>query len=222
MPSRLEKMAKEWSVESKMGLGNRLRKMIYPPPPMRQRIAMALYRIKVQVSRLEHMLCRLQERDKVLFEKVIDAQMAKDTARATIYANEVAEIRKIAKTLLRAQLALEQIALRLETIQELGDILVTMAPIVNVIKDLKKQLMGVVPEIAFELSEIDELLHSVIIEAGEFTGHTVDFTIASSEAKKILEEASVIAEQRMKEKFPELPSATSVSGEKLPTPPKQS
>ena len=220
MPSRLEKMAKEWSISDKPSLRERLRGIIHPPPPMRQRIAMALYRIKVQVNRLEHMLCKLQERDKILFEKVIDAQMAKDTARATIYANEVAEIRKIAKTLLRAQLALEQIALRLETIQELGDVIVTMAPIVGVVRDLKKQLMGVVPEIAFELSEIDEMLYSVVIEAGEFTGHAVDFTVASSEAKKILEEAALIAEQRMKERFPELPSATGVPSEKLPSPPK--
>ena len=97
-----------------------------------------------------------------------------------------------------------------------------MAPIVEVIRDIKHHLKGIVPEIAFELDEVDNMLHSIVLEAGEFTGTSVDTTIISGEAKKILEEASIIAEQRMKEKFPELPvaEAAKAEGTSLPTPPK--
>jgi len=222
MPSRLEKFVKNWDDNPKPSVKERISRMIHPPPPMRYKLAMALYKVKIQVNRLEHLFNKLQERDKMLFEKVVSAQMMKDSARAAIYANEVAEVRKIAKTVLRAQLALEQVALRLETVRELGDVLVTMAPIVEVIKDIKQHLKGIVPEIAFELDEIDSTLHSIVLEAGEFTGTSIDTTIVSGEAKKILEEASIIAEQRMKEKFPELPLSGISTGESasLPAPPK--
>jgi len=222
MPSRLEKFVKDWDDSPKPSVKERIARIIHPPPPMRYKLAMALYKVKIQVNRLEHLFNKLQERDKMLFEKVVSAQMMKDSARAAIYANEVAEVRKIAKTVLRAQLALEQVALRLETVRELGDVLVTMAPIVEVIKDIKQHLKGIVPEIAFELDEIDSTLHSIVLEAGEFTGTSIDSTIVSSEAKKILEEASIIAEQRMKEKFPELPLSGISTGESasLPAPPK--
>ncbi len=222
MPSRLEKFVKDWDDSSKPSVKERLARIIHPPPPMRYKLAMALYKVKIQVNRLEHLFNKLQERDKMLFEKVVSAHMMKDSARAAIYANEVAEVRKIAKTVLRAQLALEQVALRLETVRELGDVLVTMAPIVEVIKDIKQHLKGIVPEIAFELDEVDTMLHSIVLEAGEFTGTAIDTTVVSGEAKKILEEASIIAEQRMKERFPELPLTGVPSGESasLPTPPK--
>ena len=222
MPSRLEKFVKDWDDSPKPSVKERIARIIHPPPPMRYKLAMALYKVKIQVNRLEHLFNKLQERDKMLFEKVVSAQMMKDSARAAIYANEVAEVRKIAKTVLRAQLALEQVALRLETVRELGDVLVTMAPIVEVIKDIKQHLKGIVPEIAFELDEIDSTLHSIVLEAGEFTGTSIDSTIVSGEAKKILEEASIIAEQRMKEKFPELPLSGVSTGESasLPAPPK--
>ncbi|MCD6114346.1 MAG: hypothetical protein J7J78_03490 [Thermoprotei archaeon] len=222
MPSRLEKFVKDWDDSPKPSVKERIARIIHPPPPMRYKLAMALYKVKIQVNRLEHLFNKLQERDKMLFEKVVSAQMMKDSARAAIYANEVAEVRKIAKTVLRAQLALEQVALRLETVRELGDVLVTMAPIVEVIKDIKQHLKGIVPEIAFELDEIDSTLHSIVLEAGEFTGTTIDSTIVSGEAKKILEEASIMAEQRMKEKFPELPLSGISTGESasLPAPPK--
>jgi len=222
MPSRLEKFVKDWDDSPKPSVKERIARIIHPPPPMRYKLAMALYKVKIQVNRLEHLFNKLQERDKMLFEKVVSAQMMKDSARAAIYANEVAEVRKIAKTVLRAQLALEQVALRLETVRELGDVLVTMAPIVEVIKDIKQHLKGIVPEIAFELDEIDSTLHSIVLEAGEFTGTSIDSTIVSGEAKKILEEASIIAEQRMKEKFPELPLSGISTSESasLPAPPK--
>ena len=222
MPSRLEKFVKDWDDSPKPSVKERIARIIHPPPPMRYKLAMALYKVKIQVNRLEHLFNKLQERDKMLFEKVVSAQMMKDSARAAIYANEVAEVRKIAKTVLRAQLALEQVALRLETVRELGDVLVTMAPIVEVIKDIKQHLKGIVPEIAFELDEIDSTLHSIVLEAGEFTGTSIDTTIVSGEAKKILEEASIMAEQRMKEKFPELPLSGISTGESasLPAPPK--
>jgi len=222
MPSRLEKFVKDWDDSSKPSVKERIARIIHPPPPMRYKLAMALYKVKIQVNRLEHLFNKLQERDKMLFEKVVSAQMMKDSARAAIYANEVAEVRKIAKTVLRAQLALEQVSLRLETVRELGDVLVTMAPIVEVIKDIKQHLKGIVPEIAFELDEIDSTLHSIVLEAGEFTGTSIDSTVVSGEAKKILEEASIIAEQRMKEKFPELPLSGVSTGESasLPAPPK--
>ncbi len=223
MPSKIEKIARNWDISEKESFMDKINRMLHPPPPMRQRIALALYKVKVQTSKIDHMLNTLQDRDRALFEKVVSAQMMKDKARATIYANEVAEVRKIAKTLLRAQLALEQVALRLETIQQLGDVLVTMAPVVGVIRDLKSQLLGVVPDIAFELSEIDDMLQAVVIEAGQFMGRSVDISVAGPEAQKILAEANIIAEQRMKERFPELPAGIGAVGGtgELPSAPKQ-
>ncbi len=58
--------------------------------------------------------------DRELFDKCVSSQMVKDSARAAIYANECAEVRKMATNALRNQLALEVISLRLEIIREFG------------------------------------------------------------------------------------------------------
>jgi hypothetical protein len=61
-----------------------------------------------------------------------------------------------------------------------------------------------------------------MIEAGQSSGMTLNFDNVNEDAQKILTEAATVAEQRIKEKFPELPPgmpgipATSV-GEKAPT-----
>lgn len=132
--------------------------------------------------------------------------MAKDNARASMYANEIAEIRKMTKQIMGVQIALEQVQLRLETVTEVADVFNNLIPVIGVVRELKNAIKGVMPEISMELAEVEEGLQEVIIEAGDFTGTSVEQAATSPEARKILQEASMIAEQRMKENFPDLPA----------------
>ncbi|RLI25478.1 MAG: hypothetical protein DRO52_03960 [Candidatus Hecatellales archaeon] len=175
--------------------------------PLKERIAQTVFRLKLQRDKLEQAASRLKQHDQQLFEKIVEAQMVKDDARAAIYANECAEIRKMAKIVLSSQLALEQVILRLETIEEFGDVLAHMAPITGVIHSLKGKLSGIVPEVSYELGSIGEMLNGMMVEAGVAAGAPPTPEAASEESKRILQEASLVAEQRMKEKFPELPEA---------------
>lgn len=183
--------------------------------PLKVRIIHAQYQVRSMISRLDVYISKLQERDRTLFERIIEALQAKDQMRATMYANEVAEIRKAVKSLLTTQLALEQVSLRLETVTELGDIFVNLMPVVGVIGELRRVIKGVMPELGFELGELGESLQEVVISAGEFTGSVGISATSSPEARKILEEAQLVAEQKMKEKFPELPSTAPALGNKL-------
>ncbi|MGC9105523.1 MAG: hypothetical protein ACP5HQ_03760 [Thermoprotei archaeon] len=186
-----------------------------PKTPLKTRLVQAQYQVRSIISRLDVYINRLEERDKALFERVVEALQRNDRMRATMYANEVAEIRKVAKSLLITQLALEQVSLRLETITEFGDLFVNLAPVLGVVRELKSLVKGIMPELGFELSELGENLQEVVFAAGEFTGGSGLAVASSPEAKKILEEATLIAEQKMKEKFPELPATAHALGNKL-------
>lgn len=206
--ARVEDFAKAWNPQPKgPGVIERIKNTINPPPPMRHKLALALYKLRVQNNKLEYIIAKMKERDQALFEKVVQAQMEKDTTRAAMYAGEVAELRKMIKSLLVAKYAIERVALRLETVMTMGDVLVGLAPVVGVIRDLRRHLTGLVPEIGLEMAEIGEMLEGVVTEAGEFTSFTSAPTVYSEEAKKIMEEAAAVAEQRMRAEFPELPSA---------------
>jgi len=214
----IDSFAKKWAPQAdKEGVWKKLKNSIVPPPPVRHKISLALYKIRIQKSRLEYSLQRLQSRGAQLFEKVVEAQARKDQAMAAMYAGEVAEIRKVSKALMSAIFALERISLRLETIQDVGDLVTALGPVVGVIREVRSTLMGIMPEVAFELMEVDEMLQSTVVELGEFAGIPAMATPAvSEEAKKVLEEAAAIAEQRIKEEFPEIPA---IPAAKLPEPP---
>ncbi|MEM2864495.1 MAG: hypothetical protein QW569_04970 [Candidatus Bathyarchaeia archaeon] len=132
------------------------------------------------------------------------ARMAHDDPRAIIYANECAEVRKIAKLTLASQLALEKAILRLETVKEFGDLASAMSHIPQVIHMIRAQIAGIMPETSYELNDICATLEDIALQTGEALTDT-SLQPSTEEAQTILREANVIAEQQVRERFPELP-----------------
>ena len=196
---------KDWDGDSREPAVSRFGEHFHHKPSAKEQVTSALYRLKAQQSKLEAAASRMQQHDKEIFNKCVSSQLSHDTARAAMYANECAEVRKMAKVTVQCQMALEQVSLRLETIQEFGDVASMMAPVANVVHSIKTQISGVMPEVGLELGQIGELLSSVVDDAGEVTGSTYDVATTSQESNKILDEASAIAEQHVKDRFPELP-----------------
>ncbi len=192
-------------------IGEKIKDIFKKKGPLRHKLVISHYKIKTMISRLEVFIDRLKDRDRTLFERVVDALTMKDQTRAAMYANEIAEIRKLVKQLTFTQVALEQVALRVETALIFGDVMNNLIPVLGVVKELGKSLRGIMPELSIELREVEESLREVVIEAGEAIPGFGGEMYVTTEAKKILEEAQVVAEQRMKEKFPELPSISQIT-----------
>ncbi|MEM0313650.1 MAG: hypothetical protein QXQ41_03780, partial [Candidatus Bathyarchaeia archaeon] len=141
-----------------------------------------------------------------IFARIVDAYTKHDMARANVFANELAEIRKMEKMIMHARLALEQIVLRLRTVTELGDVVSTLGPAISVLRVVQSGMTNVFPEAERELGQISNLLSGIIVEAGQSTGLSINFETANEDAQKILAEAAAVAEQKIKDKFPELPA----------------
>ena len=137
--------------------------------------------------------------------------------RANVLASELAEIRKMERMIVHARLALQQIVLRLKTISELGDVVSTLAPAVGVLRTVRTGMAGVLPEAERDLGQIGNLLSGIIVDAGQSTGLSINFEAANEDAQKILKEAATAAEQKVKEKLPELPTEVPATREKAPT-----
>ncbi len=200
---------KDWDgSSSKEPVISRMGGKFHHKPAVKEQVASALYRLNIQKNKLESAATRMQQHDKDIFAKCVSSQVNHDTARAMMYANECAEVRKMAKVTLQCQMALEQVSLRLETIEEFGDIAKMMAPVASVVHSIKSQISGVIPEVGFELGQIGEVLSGVVDEVGEVSGASYDVNASGEEAQRILGEAGTIAEQHMKDRFPELPSTS--------------
>ena len=211
-----ERFAKRWGErEETTPMQTRLKEAVRPPGPLKPRLDFAIRRIELQIQRLDNAGERFTERDKTIFVRVVEAYTKHDMPRANVFASELAEVRKMEKMIMHARLALEQIVLRLKTVSELGDVVSTLAPAVGVLRTVRTGMSSIFPEAERELGQIGNLLNGIIIDAGQSTGLTINFENANEDAQKILTEAASVAEQRIKEKFPDLPAGMpAVPGEK--------
>jgi len=120
-------MMKNWERKEKRSSISRIASTVKKPEPLKERISFTIYKLKEQESRLEQAYLRMQNHYNQLFRKCTDAVVNKDSVRASMYANECAEIKKMIQTILRSQFAIEHVAIRLETVEEFGDIMMEMS-----------------------------------------------------------------------------------------------
>ncbi|HYW85338.1 MAG TPA: Snf7 family protein [Spirochaetia bacterium] len=202
----MSQFASKWEKPNSSGFTTRMRDSVKNPGPLKPRLDLAVRQIQVQVAKLDGTCAKLRERDASIFNKIVSSIQKHDSQHASVYANELSEIRKMSRMVTQAKLALEQITLRLNTVTELGDIVVTLTPAMSVIRSVRQGLVSVLPEAEGEIGEISGLLSSILVDAGTVGGYSLNFEAANEDAEKVLAEAAAVAESRMKEKFPEIPS----------------
>lgn len=181
---------------------------ITPSDPLKPRIEAAERKIEIQISRMEIALSRISDRDAYIFRKVVLALQRQDAPRASMYANELSEVRKLGTLITQAKLAFLQVVMRLNTVRDLGDAVTVISPIMSVVKNIGSSLSYVIPEAKGEISEINNILSDIMVDAGGISNNShFNAESTNEEADKILSEASVMAEKRMRELFPAISSS---------------
>jgi division protein CdvB (Snf7/Vps24/ESCRT-III family) len=206
-----------WVKPQGESVGHKLLEGIRPQAPLKPRIEDAQKKLQMQIARLDAISGRMQEKDKVIFKRVVLAMQSHDSSHAKLLSAELSQIRKMNKMVTSAKLALEQIQLRLNTITELGDVVVTLSPAMSVIKGLQGGLAGMMPEADQSFGQISELLGNIMTDSGQIPNSEIpSFNSINEDTVQIMEEASAVVEMNMKNKFPDLPSTTTnISAKKL-------
>ena len=204
MPTKFTRKWREG--EEKTLFYEKMKEIIRPKGPLKPRLNFGIRRIELQIQKLDNAANNFSERDKSLFARIIEAYSKRDMMRANIYANELAEIRKMEKMIMHSQLALQQIVLRLRTVTELGDVVGTLAPTLDVLRNLRTGIAKILPEAETELGQIGNLLNGIIMDASQGTQFNINLEAANEDAQKILNEAASVAEKKIEEELPKIPS----------------
>jgi division protein CdvB (Snf7/Vps24/ESCRT-III family) len=200
--------SKKWIKEEDSSALNKLTETINPSDPLKSRLVASIRRIELEKQRLEQSYIRFEKREKELFDKVTIAYKSHDTVSANVYANEVAEIRKIKGMILQGGLALEQIALRMTTATELGDVAVSLLPMVDTIKEIKTGIASISPQTENSIANIGDLLSGMVIDSGLVNMGSISYDEVTEDSSKILGEAQIVAENKMNETFPNAPRSS--------------
>lgn len=165
-----------------------------------------------QYSRLELSVLKLRKRNSELFN-VCKLSVKKGLkGKAIIYANEIAEVRKTLSFMNYIQLALERVILRLETIKEVCPTLQELKGVFSDVENVLKLLTNLMPSISPEISKLNNVV-SEILDTTEIslTMPTEPLLLNDSSTEMIIQEASEIVKEELKNRIPEPPILTTAS-----------
>jgi len=181
---------KTWARQESQSVAGKLREAVKPQGALKPRIQTAVNKLQVQISKMDSMLTKLQERDQQIFQRIVTAMQQHDTSTSKVLSNELAEIRKVTRMLGNARMSLEQVQLRLTTIHDLGDAMIAIGPAMSTMKGLKSSLGRFMPEADSELNSMTQTLNGLMVDS--FSGDAVNMEsdATNEETDKILQEAS--------------------------------
>jgi len=196
-----------WTKNGNEGLSQKIFGRVIPDTPIKNKIENAQKKLELQIMKLADISAKLQKKNDHIFEKIVNAQKSNNHAYAKAYAIELQEIRKMTNMVSSAKLSMEQINIRLNTVSELGDVIVTLSPCMSVIKGLGVSLGGIMPQANSSMQDLSKILGEVL------SGSTIrqqDTTLLTREGSAdtiaILEEAQAVIEGQTKENIPDIPT----------------
>ena len=174
---------------------------------IKEQIVSITQRLDAQANALDMAVKRFEMRDAEMFRKVVRAMENREQARANIYATELGEIRKVEKMFSHASLALQSVSMRLRTVSEMGDLVTVLSPAKTVLNDIGSEMFSIMPEASQELENIGGILSEICsTTSSQYMDNSIGIQAANDDALKILEEAEVAAESKLKDKLPEISS----------------
>jgi len=182
-----------------------------PEAPLKNKLDTAQKKLQLQITRLSEIDTKLQQKNNLIFEKIVNSKKANNENYAKVYANELAEIRKHQKMINNAKLSMEQIQIRLNTVSELGDVVVTLSPCMSLIKGLSTSLGGMMPTVSDSMQDLSNMLGDIVTGSSITHDGTIgQIDTVNSDASVILEEAQSIVEGNARQSMPEPPSSTTI------------
>ena len=181
---------------------------IKPETPIKNKIDLAQKKIEFQILKLDGINEKLKKKHDMIFEKIVNAQKNNQTGYAQAYAVELAQVRKMKNMISGAKLSIEQINLRLSTVSELGDVVVTLSPCMAIIRGLAPSLKGIMPEASASMQDLSQILGDVMSGSSINVGDSLSVgTETNADTLAILEEAHSVIAGQTKSSIPEIPES---------------
>ena len=200
-------ISNSWNKTEGESISQKVMGKVKPDEPLKNRIDFAQKKLQLQITKLSGINEKLQTKHDKIFEKCVNAQRNNKPVYAQAYAGELAQVRKMKNMVSGAKLSMEQVKLRLDTVSELGDVVVTLSPCMSIIKGLSPSLSGIMPEANASMQDLSQILGDVM--SGSSVGMEDNFTSTpetNSDTLAILEEAHNVIAGQTKSSIPEVPT----------------
>jgi len=198
----------QWNKEAKKDPTERIRESLKSQKPLKPTMESAKNRLGIQTQKLDTLLEKLKSKDRALFNQIVTHLQNHDSQQSKMLSNELSQVRRTIKTISQLKMSLEQVHMRLESTIDIGDALTALKPAVGTLSKVKTGLSGLMPNVDVELGEINDVFSDIMVNANSTSDIGLALNPSGGDVTNILAEASMVAEQRVTDNFPDVPMGT--------------
>ena len=195
----------QWNKEAKKDTTEIIRESLRSQKPLKLTMESARNRLGIQTQKLDSLLEKLKSKDRTLFNQIVTHLQNHDGQQSKMLSNELSQVRRTIKTISQLKMSLEQVHMRLESTIDIGDALTALKPAVGTLSKVKTGLTGLMPNVDTELGEINDIFSDIMVNANSTSDVGFALNPSGGDINNILAEASVVAEQRVTDNFPDVP-----------------
>jgi len=195
----------QWNKEAKKETTEIIRESLRSQKPLKPTMESARNRLGIQTQKLDSLLEKLKSKDRTLFNQIVTHLQNHDGQQSKMLSNELSQVRRTIKTISQLKMSLEQVHMRLESTIDIGDALTALKPAVGTLSKVKTGLTGLMPNVDTELGEINDIFSDIMVSANSTSDVGFALNPSGGDINNILAEASVVAEQRVTDNFPDVP-----------------
>lgn len=195
----------QWNKEVKKDTSERIRESLRSQKPLKPTMETAKNRLGIQTQKLDALLEKLKSKDRTLFNQIVSHLQNHDSQQSKMLSNELSQVRRTIKTISQLKMSLEQVHMRLESTIDIGDALTALKPAVGTLSKVKTGLTGLMPNVDSELGEINDVFSDIMVNANSTSDVGFALNPSGGDINNILAEASIVAEQRVTDNFPDVP-----------------
>ena len=201
-------IAKNWREVKNGILSPKFLDRVRPEARLKNKMYDAGKKMESQILRLEQTQTKLKQNHEHVFKKIVNAKLIRNESRARTYAIELQEIIKAENKIAEAKLAMEQIKLRLNTVSELGDIVVTLSPCMSLIKGLAPSISTLMPQMHTSMEDLTNMFGDMLTDSSLSQESMTPIYQGNTDTDAILQEAHDVIEGKTRTAMPEPPTTS--------------
>lgn len=162
--------------------------------------------LQAELFKLLPIQTKIAHVEKEMREQIVIDVFRGEKTHADMLANELVVIRRVSKLVSDLRIIYETLIIRIGTADDYRELLKAISPAVGSLKEVRKDLDVIVPEAKATFTKMSDMFSSTLVMlnlVNEPNTHR-----ATDDALEILEEASSVAEEKLKRKIPTLPQIT--------------
>jgi len=204
-------ITKNWREVKNNILSQKFLDRVRPEARLKNKMYDAGKKMESQILRLEQTHTKLKQNYDHIFKKIVECKRNgnnENESRAKTYAIELQEIKKAKNKIAEAKLAMEQIKLRLSTVSELGDIVVTLSPCMSLIKGLAPSISTLMPQMHTSIEDLTNMFGDMLTDSSLSQESMTPIHQGNTDTDAILQEAHDVIEGKTRTAMPEPPTTS--------------